>query len=198
MNIHQITGAAFLACTLSVAVATVQAKEADPAKMLVYISPQEYTHSVQLLHFYYGYWFSQGGAVESAAKQILGAEFGDVGMCEGNNAGNTLVWIKPSMFYNPQMTTYYGKITANVFSGSGKPLGTYVGESKRQGFIDVYPERQVEAAYKLAMQNVADKMKADQALQAAINEGLPANETRTPCAMVSVLPAAKIHPGTYR
>lgn len=191
MNIHQITKATLLTCAVLGAAVTAQAKEADPAKMVVYISPQEYTHSIKLWHFYYDYWYSQGPAVESVATQMLGAQFGDVAMCEGNNAGNTLVWIKPSMFYNPHMLIFYGKITANVYTGSGKAIGNYVGESQRHGFLDVLPARQVNAAYKLAMQNVVDKMKADQALQAAISSGVPVNETKTPCAMVTVLPAAK-------
>ncbi len=193
MNIFQIMRAACVALSLLPAASLVQAENADPANMVIYISPQEYKHSIKLWQFYYDYWFSQGPAVEPVATHILGAEFGTVGMCEGNTAGKTLVWIKPSMFYNPHMLTFYGKITADVFSGSGKPLGVYVGESQKMGFLDVFPARQVDATYKIAMQNVADKMKADQLLQAAISKGVPANETSTPCAMVSLLPAYK-HP----
>ena len=191
MNIHQITRAACVALSLLPTASLVQAENADPANMVIYISPQEYKYSVKLWHFYYDYWFNQGPAVEPVATQILGSEFGNVGMCEGNTAGKTLVWIKPSMFYNPHMQTFYGKITANVFTGSGKPLGVYVGESQKMGFLDVFPASQIDATYKLAMQNVAEKMKADQALQAAISKGVPANETSTPCAMVSLLPAFK-------
>ena len=188
----QILRTVCVASALLASSSIVQANTAEPPKMLVYISPQEYSHSVKLWHFYYDYWYSQGPAVEPVATKVLGAEFGEVGMCEGNRVGNTLVWIKPAMFYNPHMRIFYGKITAHVFSGSGKPLGTYVGESKKEGFLDVYPARQVEAAYKLAMQDLAGKMKADQAVQTAVNDGVPASETRTPCAMVTILvPAAK-------
>jgi len=191
MKLRQIIHAVFLVCTLLGIAVTAQAKDADPSKMLVYISPQEYTYSIKLWHYYYSYWFEQGPAIESAAMQILSAEYGDVKMCEGNNTGNTLVWIKPRMYYNPQLETFYGEVTADVFSGSGKALGTYVGESRKRGFLDVYPVLQIESAYKVAMQNLLVKIKADQGLQAAINESTSAGETKYPCAMVAVLPPAK-------
>jgi hypothetical protein len=34
-------------------------------------------------------------------------------------------------------------------------------------------------------------MKADQAIQTAITDGIPAGATKSPCAMVAVLPPAK-------
>ncbi len=191
MKLHQIIRTVFpLYIFLGVA-STVQAKDADSAKMLVYISPQEYTHSIKLWHYYYSYWFEQGPAVESVALELLSAEYGDVKMCEGNSTGNTLVWIKPRMYYNPQLGIFYGEVTASIYSGSGKPLGSYVGESRRRGFLDVYPALQVEAAYKVAMENLLIKIKADQALQTAINESVPADETKSPCTIVALLPQPK-------
>ena len=191
MKPRQIVQIFCLVCALLGAAAAAHAEETAPAKMLVYISPQEYTHSIKLWHYFDDYWFRQGPAVEPVALEVLGAEYGDVKMCEANNAGNTLVWIKPRMYYNPQMGTYYGEITADVFTGSGKAIGTYVGESRKLGFLDVYPERQVETTYRLAMQNLLVKMKADQAIQTAITDGISVGETKSPCAMVAVLPPAK-------
>ena len=191
MKLHQIVRIACLTCALLGAATAAHAEETAPAKMLVFISPQEYTHSIKLWHYYYSYWFEQGPAVEFIAMEILGAEYGDVKMCEGDSTGNALVWIKPRMYYNPQMGVYYGEVTADLFTGSGKAIGTYVGESRKLGFLDVYPEQQIAATYKLAMQNLLVKMKADQAIQTAITDGIPAGATKSPCAMVAVLPPAK-------
>lgn len=171
--------------------AQAESGKADPAKILVYISPEEYKHPIKLWHFYYSYWFEQGELVESAATHVLGNAYGDVGMCEGNKAGNTLVWLRPSMFYNPHMRTFYGKVTAFVYSGSGKPLGTFVGESQKTGWLDVQPARSIESTYALAIENLVGKLKADPALQTVITQGIPANETLTPCSMVTVLPMSK-------
>lgn len=163
-------------------------KQAD---VLVYINPQEYQHPIKLWQFYYDYWYTQGQAVEPVAKQVLGADFGKVDMCEGNRTANALVRIQPRMFYNPHMRTFYGKIVANAYTGSGKPIATYVGESEKVGFLDVAPASKVEEAYRLAMQAAANKMKADPAFQEAVKQGVPESETSTPCTMASILPMAK-------
>jgi hypothetical protein len=193
MNTQQIVRAVSLAASLLFSVSTLHAEEVVSSKMLVYIHPQDYTSSIKLWHYYYGYWFSQGPLVESAAKQVLGAEFGDVGMCDNNQiVANALVWLRPRMFYNPQMLTYHGEITAVAYTSGGKPIATYVGKSSKIGFLDVMPEKQVNEVYRLAMQAVATQMKADANLQAVLNNSVPANETKTPCALVTLLPAPKI------
>ncbi len=190
MKLRQVIHAVFLACALQGVVTVAHAEDASPARMLVYISPQDYEHSIKLWHYYYNYWFEQGTAVEPVAMEMLSAEYGDVKMCEGNNLGKALVWIKPRMYYNPQLEVFYGEVTANFFSGNGKVLGTYTGDSRKHGFLDVYPERQVEAAYRLAMQNLMLKIKADQALQTKINQSMAGNEASS-CALVALLPPAK-------
>jgi hypothetical protein len=162
-----------------------------PADMLIYINPQEYQHPIKLWHVYKDYWFEQGPVVETVAKEVMGSEFGKVGMCESNLVGNTLVKLQPKMFYNPHMKIFYGTIIASAYTGSGKPIGTYIGESQKTGYLDVVPAYQVEQSYKLAMQQVVTKMKADPAFGDAIKNGVPANETATPCSMVSVLPSIK-------
>jgi len=196
MNIHRITGRFSMAFILLISAMmltqAVQANEPGSKKILVYISPVEYTNSVSLGFLpYYEYWFIQGPTVEHAAAQILGAQFESVGMCEGTSTGNTLVWLKSTMSYNPSVGAFYGKITANVYSGNGKYLKSYVGRSEKTGFIDVYPMQSIDATYKLAMQNVADKMKADPAFQVATNESRPGNEAATPCGLVPILQGPK-------
>jgi len=191
MIIKWISHIFFSVCLLFAAIAPVQAEESAPADMLVYISPQDYEHSIKLWHYFYDYWYEQGPAVEPVAMEALSAEYGDVRMCQGSETGKALVWIKPRMYYNPQLEVFYGEVTADVFSGNGKALGTYTGESHKHGFLDVYPERQVEAAYKLAMQNLMTKIKADAALQEGIKAGAADNEKASPCSMVAMLPPAK-------
>ena len=166
--------------------------QAAPAtRGLIYIDPQEYTHEIKLWHFYYGYWFSQGEAVEPIALAALQPLFAETAMCEGNEAGDVVVWIKPKMFYNPHMTTFYGKIMARVYSGSGKLIGQYKGEAQNTGFLDVYPEYKVQATYAAAMRKVVQQMKNDAALQGVLDKGVPESETRMPCSMVSILPDVK-------
>lgn len=196
MNIHRITGSfskAFILLISAMMLTQVaQANEPNAKKILVYISPVEYTNSVSLdVLPYYQYWFFQGPTVEHAAAQILGAQFEGVSMCEGTSTGNTLVWLKPTMSYNPGVGGFYGKIIANVYSGNGKYLKSYVGRAEKTGFMDVYPMQSIDAAYKLAMQNVADKMKADPAFQVAMNESRPGSEAATPCGLVPILQGPK-------
>lgn len=171
--------------------ASFAAEAAPVGRALIYIDPQEYAHEIKLWHFYYGYWFSQGRAVEPVALDALGPLFAKTAMCEGNNAADILIWIKPGMFYNPHMTTFYGKIVAKVYSGSGKPVATYKADVQHGGFLDVMPAEQVKTTYQAAMRKIVGQMQSDTALQALIGRGLPESETRMPCSMVTVLPAAK-------
>jgi hypothetical protein len=170
------------------------AKEADAPSMLVFIHPQDYSSEVSLRHYYYSHWVTQGPSVESAAKEVLGQAFGDVGVCEGNNPGKTLVWLRPSIFYNPLMKQYHSKIRASVYSGTGKPLATYVGEGMADGFLDIRPdrERKISMVYKQAMTTVAEKMKADPALQNLLKTEVPADNAPAPCSMVTLLPAPAV------
>lgn len=184
MNIKHL-GLAFLFFALPVAA------QAAPVNMLIYIGPQEYTHSVKLWHFYYDHWFEQGPLVEPLAKSMLAEEYGEVAMCEAGSEGRLLVWIKPRMYYNPHMTTYYGEITASTYTGTGEPIATYVGESKKPGFLDVYPRLQIESVYKMAMQNLISKMRKDQNLKAIVAEGAINAEAGSACAIVTTLPPPK-------
>lgn len=172
----------------------VHAKEADAPSMLVFIHPQDYSSEVSLRHYYYSHWVTQGPSVENAAKEVLGQAFGEVGMCEGDNPGKTLVWLRPSIFYNPLMKQYHSKIRASVYSGTGKPLTTYVGEGMAEGFLDIRPdrERKISMVYKLAMASIAEKMKADPALQNLLKAEVPAGNAPAPCSMVTLLPAPAV------
>lgn len=184
MNMKHFSFALMLAAAPVVA-------QAAPANMLIYISPQEYTHSVKLWQYYYDYWFEQGPAVEPLAKAMLAEEFGEVSMCTAGSDGKSLVWIKPRMYYNPQMKTFYGEITANTFTSNGEPLAEYVGESKKHGFLDILPQQQIEGVYKTAMHNLVAKMREDQKLKSIAADGINNINAATACATVAALPPAK-------
>lgn len=167
------------------------AQQPEPADVVVYINPLEYKHPIKLWHFYYDYWYTQGPVVEAAAMDVLNNAYGKASMCDGNNIGKTLIRIVPNMFYNPHMTMFYGKLTVDVFTGSGKPIATYISEVNKPGFLDIAPAARVNAIYREAMQNIAAELKKDPAVLNAISNGVPQSETSTPCSMMSVLPADK-------
>lgn len=192
MRVEKLIRMTCLAITLLISINHAQAEDTSKPNMLIYINPQEYTNQIKLWHFYYDYWFAQGPVVEKVAKERLEKEYGNVSMCEGNQSGKTLVWIQPRMFYNPQSLIYYGTISAKVYSGVGKLVGEYVGESKVHGYLDIQNSKRVHDAYDVAMQNAIGKMKTDQTLQAIINTSALTGSTDTPCSMVTLLPTPKI------
>lgn len=173
------------------------AGEAESVKqlpnMLVYIQPVEYTNPIQLWHPYHGYWYYQGPIVEAQAMAKLSEVYGDVSLCESNQSGRTLVWLQPKMFYNPQVQLFYGKVTANVYSGMGKSVATYEGESKLHGFLSMKAENWIAKAYTLAINDMVAKMRADASLQALVSSSIPLSASdATPCSMVTLLPTPKI------
>ena len=191
MKIAQMTCTVLAACALLSAAGAAQAKEAAATDMLVYISPDEYKHSNRLSHYNLReYWYEQGPMVEPYVSQVLGAELGSVGLCQAGETANTLVWLKPRMTYNSTLQRFNGKVIAEVYSGSGQSLGTYVGESRRDSFLDIVPAYQLDVAYKAAMEDLAAKMKADQHLQTAMKEGAASGDNSTSCAMLPLLPVA--------
>jgi hypothetical protein len=173
------------------AVETTANSTSNMSNMLLYIQPYEYTNSLRLTYYSEGYWFSQGAIVEALAKEKLTQTYGDVNVCEGNQAGKTLVWLQPKMFYNPQVQIFYGEVTANVYTGIGKLVGAYVGESAQHGFLSIKPEYWLKKAYATAINDMVAKMQADSAIQAAASNTL-ASGADTPCSMVTLLPTPKI------
>ena len=165
------------------------AHEIVPTTVAVFIQAQDYDHPIRLRNYTQGYWVNQGPMLETAAHDVLGAEFGGVEMCDAKpNESKVLVWLRPSMFYNPQMRTFYGKVTAVTYTADGKPLANYVGEVAKQAFFDVKTDMTLNAVYHSAMQVVAEKMKVDAKFQAA----LKAPSFSSPCAIASLLRESKI------
>ena len=138
------------------------AHEITPTSIAVYIQAQDYDHPIRLRNYSQDYWLSQAPMLESAALDVFAAELGGVAMCDAKpNESKVLVWLRPSMFYNPQMQTFYGKVTAVTFTADGKPLAKYVGEANKRAFFDVKTDMTLNAVYQAAMQAVSAKMKVD-------------------------------------
>lgn len=185
LKFKQVLSAVFFLALSCVALA----HEIAPTSIAVYIQPQDYNHQIRLRHYSQDYWYSQGPMLEAAAHDVLGADFSGVDMCDIQPAdAKVVVWLRPRMFYNPQMQTFYGKVIAFVYAADGKPLVNYVGEASKRAFFDVKTEMTLNAVYHAAMQVVSSKMKAD----AKIQEALKAPSFSSPCATVSVLPEPKI------
>jgi hypothetical protein len=167
------------------------AQAAPVARALVYIDPLEYEHEVMLWHFYYSYWFTQGEALQPVALETLAPLFAKVGMCEENFSADIVIWLRPRIFYNPHMTMFYGRVLAQVYSGSGKPIATLEATAQRSGWLDVVSHEQVRLTYQAVMQELVRQMQAHAQLQAAMDTTLPEAETPMPCGMVTILPAAQ-------
>jgi hypothetical protein len=177
---------------LAESVETVTDATPNKPNMLLYIQPYEYTNPLKFTYYSEGYWFTQGPIVEPLAKEKLTQAYGNVDMCEGNQSGKTLVWLQPKMFYNPQAQIFYGEVTANVYTGIGKLVGTYAGKSAQHGFLNIKPDYWLEKAYATAINDMVAKMQADSAIQTAVSSAASASAADTPCSMVTLLPIPKV------
>lgn len=157
---------------------------------LVYISPQDYTLLTSVGVDSNQYSFTQGQAVEPTAIAALSPLFADTLMCDAGNESDVGIWIKPSMSYNPIVTLFYGQIVAKVYSGSGKPIGTYNASVEHSGFVDIYPDKQIASTYQAAMQKIVQQIQADPVIQGLIQNGLPASEPMVACNMIMAMNGA--------
>jgi hypothetical protein len=155
-----------IACLSAVAITTVAASTyaAEPkASTLLYISPNEYSHSLLLLTPYSdGYWFEQGPLVEPIAFEALKAKDSNLAMCNGSETADTIIRVKPYLFYNPWPAIYYSRLVATVYSAGGEALGVYIGEAQQSGpgpaILEMTAESDISKAYALAMQDLMTKL----------------------------------------
>jgi len=191
MKLQKLISAALMLAGLSLSfmAGAEQAGQASSSQVMVYIDPQDYRHDARINNIYHEYWVNRAEAVEPIVLNALKPLFTEAGMCRGGEAADVVLALKPSIFYNPHMTTLYGSIVAYAYSGSGKPIATYHAESQAHGLLDIQPAAKVQFVYQDAMQKIADQMHADTTLMALATNGLAASETKMPCEMISVLRA---------
>lgn len=142
---------------------TAYADESKPGTLL-YINPLEYTHSVQLLTPYHdGYWFEQGPLLEPVAFAALKTQVPHLAMCNGSETAETIIKIKPRMFYNPWPGTYYATLVATVYAAGGEELGVFKGEGKYSApgpsLLKINVRSSLSRAYALAMEDLMSKFK---------------------------------------
>ncbi len=162
------------------------------SNVLIYIQPFEYINEVKLQHFSQELWIVQGPMVEDIAKEKFKQSYGEVSMCEGNQSGKILIWLQPKMFYNGQLQVFYGEVKANVYTGIGNYIDTYIGESTQHGSLGIQPNYWLEKSYTQAIDQIQVKMHADKRLQALIDDSDSALTADTPCSMVTLLPVPRI------
>lgn len=166
--------------------------EPNSSDVLMYIEPVEYSNPIRVSSRYREYWYHQGPVVEPMALEKISQAYGKTSICDATQSGKMLVWVKPKMFYNPKMQNFYGDATIHVYTGLGKHVGTYKGESTVRGFIDVKPQRWIDQSYALTIDDAIIKMQADVELQRVVDSATRANAESTPCSMVSLIPTSKI------
>jgi len=154
-------------------------QESKP-ETLLYISPLEYNHSVRLLSPYYDYWFEQGPLVEPIALKALKNQADAVNLCKANETADTIIRLKPRIFYNPQMRVYHSKLEATVYSGNGEIIGQYAGEAQQQGFasFDNATKYHLKKVYGLAMKDLMSKISLQPTVQS--NESTNPSQAANP------------------
>ncbi|MDI1309938.1 MAG: hypothetical protein PSV17_10985 [Methylotenera sp.] len=158
-------------------------------KTLLYISPNDYNYSVHLLAPYYEYWFEQGPLVEPIALKALQEKYGEMALCQANETAETIIRLKPSVFYNPQMHVYHSKLVATVFSGKGDLIGTYVGEAQQLGYtsFDNGTKYHLNKVYGLAMQDLMAKLTFNPSSDSV------KSEAKLPCGLIGAQNDTKIN-----
>lgn len=179
-------GLIFTLLTLTVSSAMAE----DKPTLLIYQSPQEYTHEVRIgMMPYYARWVLKGPSVNAAALAAFGPHFAEVGRCDGASGADVLVWLRPSINYNPVSHSYYAKVTGQFHLGNGKYLGTLKATAEQPGSIQtVYADQLVRKAFDTAMQDIARQYVADSALQQSVAEARAGDMTKAPCAIIGAIP----------
>lgn len=154
---------------------------------LFYIQPAEYQHPVRLWRYYYDYWFMQGPALEKAALQVFGNQ---ASICATDRNGDALIWLRPKMFYHPQLQQYQVNIVANVYTAKARPIATFEADAVKVGFLDVATEQYATETYRLALNKILTSIRSDSSLATELKKD--ANEHATPCTLTDTLPEPSV------
>jgi hypothetical protein len=170
------------------------AQAENEVKLAVHIQSQEYIHPVRIWNFTEGLWIDQGTHVENAAKQVY-SQLGEKGfaMCDSKiDAANLLVWLRPNLHFNPQVNTFFGKVTGYFYTADGKPLVKLNGEARLVGrMLGEQTNVLVGQLYQQAVQDLYQQMVKNQTLNDYLNGNVKGMVTLNPCATAEFLPVSK-------
>ena len=158
--------------------------------LLIYQSPQEYTHEVRMgMMPYFSRWVLKGPSADAAALEAFAPHFSEIGRCDGGSGADVLMWLRPRISYNPVSSTFYAQVSAQVHLGSGKYLTTLKATAEQPGPIQsIYADALIRKAFDGAMQQIASQYAADAQLQASIAEARAKEMTKAPCAIIGAVP----------
>ena len=125
---------------------------------LIHISESYDEQPTRLLGFYLsGYWIKQG----SFLKKAVSSGLPNSALCEKGNYGNLLLSLDPHIFYNPQMTTFYGTLKAKIYNHDGKIIKKIKVEDELIGRIDILHEISIDKLYKKLLLALDKEIKND-------------------------------------
>jgi len=170
-------------------------------KLAVHIQQQDYQHPVRIWNWAEGLWIEQGPFLESAANKVfsqLGTQA--YAMCQSKvDAANVLVWLRPNLYYNPQVNTFYGKVHGYFYTADGKPLVRLTGESKSVGrFLGEQTKTQIASVYEAAVQDLYQRMQTNAQVTDYLNGQVKGMVTLNPCATAEFLPVSKFRFTTFQ
>jgi len=125
---------------------------------LIHIDESFDKHPIHLVDFrWQGYWIKQGSLLKKAASSALP----NSALCEKGNYGNLVLSLDPHIFYNPQMTTFYGTLKAKIYNQDGKVIKKVKVEDELVGRIGILHEISIDKLYKKLLLELDTQIKND-------------------------------------
>ena len=125
---------------------------------LIHIDESFDKHPIHLIDFrWQGYWIKQGSLLKKAASSALP----NSALCEKGNYGNLVLSLDPHIFYNPQMTTFYGTLKAKIYNQDGKAIKKIKVEDELVGRIGILYEISIDKLYKKLLMALDTQIKND-------------------------------------
>ncbi len=182
-----MAGILLIGLSIPTALAEETAPGTQAASLAIFLAPHEIEHPVQLRDKWFGrYWINRGEIVLAVAKNSFHPLFREVSTCDGTNTADVITWIKPQLFFNPQMNVYYAKLKVNFYRADGTHIGTLKSQAQRDGFVDVALYQNVYLLFDNAFSKIVDQFSKDTSMQEAIRQSMAAHMTPAPCAIVGL------------